>query len=235
MKTIPYYERVTEALSPLRPRPMKTYRGKDITDLERIEVENLIHETRCYETDKLEKIITTNDEVPGGKLIVWATTIMPRDDYPLPIFSGEIIQTVAHVSLRADFIPLADCVLDMGYFEKYIMPMEAAWKRCMELEGAGIERHAWARLLASPFYAHGRKFRLSETIEDTVLDITVDYLKLYAKLCSETEKADPAYMTSLNARKRAMREIYTERDPAKGPLEATVGKETSHKLIELLF
>jgi hypothetical protein len=103
MKAIPYYERMTETLSPLNPRPMKTYRGEDITDLARIEVETMIHEMRCFEADKLDKITSIKAEVPGGKLIIWATTILPNDEYPLPMFSGEIIQTMGHVSVRADF------------------------------------------------------------------------------------------------------------------------------------
>jgi hypothetical protein len=122
----------------------------------------------------------------------------------------------------------------MGYFEKYMMPMETLWKKCMELEGAGIERYPWVRVMKSPFYAYG-KFKLDETIEDTVLDITVDYLKLYVKLWSETEKGDPTYMAPLNERKKSILQTYRERDPGRGPLEKTVGEEKAHRLIALLF
>ena len=146
MKTIPYYERVMETLSPLNPQPMKTYKGENLAELERIEVELMIHEMRCFEADKLDKIVTIKADIMGGTLVIHAMNIMPTDDYPLPIFTSEIIQAVNKVSLRVDFIPLADCALDMGYFKRFLMPMEPIGKECKDLEGAGIERHAFARI-----------------------------------------------------------------------------------------
>jgi len=234
MKTIPYYEKIMETLSPLNPRPMKVYRGEDITELERIEVELMVYEMRCFEADKLDKITTIKADIAGGGFIVQATIIVPTDEYPLPIFGSEILQTESHISLRVDFYPLADCARDMGYFERFLMPMEPIWKECKDLEGAGIERHAFARILTSPFYGYG-KFKYDETIEDKSLDITLDYLKLYAKLCSETEKGDPAYMSTLNKRKEAMLQIYRDWDPGRGPLKRTVGDEMAHRLVSILF
>jgi hypothetical protein len=234
MKAIPYFERLVEALSPLKPRPMKTYRGKDITELGRIEVEMMSRDMRCFEADKLDKIVSIKADIMGGKLIVWATNIVPTDEYPLPIFTSELAQAASHVSLRADLHPLADCARDKDYFEKYMMPMEDIWKKYRDLEGAGIERYPWVRVMTSPFYAYG-KFKYDETIEDTTLDATVDYLKLYVKLWSETEKGDPAYMTSLNERKRAILQTYRERDPGQGPSRKALGEEKSRQAMELLF
>jgi hypothetical protein len=234
MKTIPYYDRIIETLSPLNPQPMKTYKGENLAELERIEVELMIHEMRCFEADKLDKIVTIKADIMEGKLVIHAMNIMPNDEYPLPIFTSEIIQAVNQVSLRVDFIPLADCALDMDYFERFLMPMEDLWKECKDLEGAGIERHAFARILTSPFYGYG-KFKYDETIEDKSLDITLDYLKLYVKLWSETEKGDPSYMAPLNKRKEAILQIYRDWDPGRGPLKRTVGDEMAHRLISILF
>ncbi len=234
MKTIPYYDRIIETLSPLNPQPLKTYKGENLADLERIEVELMVHEMKCLEADKLDKIVSIKADIMEGKLIIHAMNIMPTDEYPLPIFTSEIIQAVNQVSLRVDFIPLADCAMDMDYFKRFLMPMEPIWKECKDLEGAGIERHAFARILTSPFYGYG-KFKYDETIEDKSLDITLDYLKLYVKLCSETEKADPAYMSTLNKRKEAILQIYRDWDPGRGPLKRTVGDEIAHRLIKILF
>ena len=234
MKTIPYFDRVMETLSPLNPQPMKTYKGENLADLERIEVDLMIHEMQCFEADKLDKIVMIKADIMEGKLVIHAMNIMPTDEYPLPIFTSEVIQAVNKVSLRVDFIPLADCALDMGYFERFLMPMEDIWKECKDLEGAGIERHAFARILTSPFYGYG-KFKYDETIEDKSLDITLDYLKLYLKLLSETEKGDPAYMATLNKRKEAILQIYRDWDPGRGPLKRTVGDELAHRLISILF
>ena len=162
-----------------------------------------------------------------------ATTIVPADEYPLPIFGSEILQAEGYISLRVDFYPLADCARDMGYYERYMEPMEPIWEKYKDIEGVGMEKRHWAKVMASPFYTFGKLHQ--ENIEDTALDLTVDYLKLYVKFCSETEKADPTYMTALNERKRSMLHIFRERDPGEKPLKKILGEEKAHRLIDLLF
>ena len=87
MQTIAYTDRIIETLKPLNPKPMTTYRGDDITQFENIETEMMVHTMRCFKADKLDKIVTIKADIMGGKLIVWATTIVPADEYPLPTFT----------------------------------------------------------------------------------------------------------------------------------------------------
>jgi len=235
MKTIPYFERIIETLSPLNPRPMKTYRGEDTTQFAEIETEMMIHHMRCFEADKLDKIINIKADIMGGKIVVWGTTIVPTDEYPLPLFAAEIVQAVNHLSLRADLIPLADCGRDMEYLEKYMVPMEEIWKKYKDIEGAGMERYLWQRVMLSPFYTYG-KFKYDiENIEETSLDAIIEYLKLYIKFWSEAEKEDSHYMELLNGRKRAMLKIMMENDPGEGPLRKALGEEKAKKILALLF
>jgi hypothetical protein len=158
---------------------------------------------------------------------------VPADEYPLPIFGSEILQAEGYISLRADFYPLADCARDMGYYDRYMLPMEPIWEKYKDIEGVGMEKRHWAKVMASPFYTFGKLHQ--ENIEDTALDLTIDYLKLYVKFCSETEKADKTYMASLNERKKAMLQIFRERDPGEKPLKKILGEEKAHRLIDLLF
>jgi len=234
MKTIPYFEQVAEVLSPLNPRPMKTYRGKDISDLENIKVEIMEQKMRCFEADKLDRIVLLKNDIADGSFVVWVIAIVPNDEYPLPTFFSEILHRMSDIKVRADFYPQADCVQDWDYFEKFMMPMEPVWEKHKDLEGAGMERLAWARVLGSPFHAFG-KFPVNDTIKKTAVDITIDYLKLYVKLWQETEKADRTYMAALNKRKELILQRFSEKDPARGPLEKTLGKEKSDRLMELLF
>jgi len=235
MKDIPYFKRVIEAEKPLNPRPMKTYQGDDITEFEKIETDMMVHTMKCFEADKLDKIINIKADIMGGKIIVWATTIVPADEYALPMFTAEIVQAVNHLSLRADLIPLADCGRDMDYLEKYMVPMEELWKKYKDLEGAGMEKYLWQRVMLSPFYVFGKFKYEIENIEETSLEAVIDYLNLYIKFCSEAEKKDPSYMELLNGRKRDMLKIMLENDPGEGPLRKALGEEKAHKILSLLF
>ena len=235
MKDIPYFERVIEAEKPLNPRPMKTYQGDDITEFEKIETDMMVHTMKCFEADKLDKIINIKADIMGGKIIVWATTIVPADEYALPMFTAEIVQAVNHLSLRADLIPLADCGRDMDYLEKHMVPMEELWKKYKDIEGAGMEKYLWQRVMLSPFYVFGKFKYEVENIEETALEAVIDYLNLYIKFWSEAEKKDPSYMELLNGRKRDMLKIMLENDPGEGPLRKALGEEKAHKILSLLF
>ena len=235
MKTIPFFEKIIETLSPLNPQPMKTYRGEDITQFEKIETEMMTHHMRCYEADKLDKIITIKADIMGGKIVVWGATIVPTDEYPLPLFTSEIVQAVNHISLRADLIPLADLARDMAYLEKYMLPMEEIWEKYKNIEGIGRERYLWHMVMLSPFYTFGKLKYDIENIEEKSLNITTDYLTLYTKLWAKAEKADPAYMESLNGRKRSILKTMMEKDPGEGPLKKALGAEKAHKILSLLF
>ena len=235
MKNIPYMERIIDTLAPLNPKPMTTYRGDDITQFARIEAEMMVHTMQCFEADKLDKIVTLKADIMGGKIIVWATTIVPKDEYPLPLFTSEVVQAVNHLSFRVDLIPLADCGRDMEYLEKYVVPMEPLWEKYKDIEGMRPEKYLWHRVMLSPFYTFGKIKYDVENIEERSLDITTDYLNLYIKFCSEAEKADPSYMELLNGRKKDMLKIMLENDPGEGPLKKALGKEKAEKLLALLF
>ena len=183
----------------------------------------------------MDKIVTLSTDIMDGKIFVYGTTIVPTDEYPLPIFTSEIVPAVNHLSLRVDFIPLADCARDLDYMEKYMMPMEDLSEKHRDIEGSGIERYTWQRVMLSPFYSYGKYKYTIENIEETAMQITIDYLKLYIKLWSGVQKADPGYMKLLNERKRVMLNTMMENDPGEGPLTKGFGKETAHKILSLLF
>jgi hypothetical protein len=154
MNPIPYYERMMEHLANINLSPMKEYNGDDITQFENIKTDMMTQLLRAYKAEKLDKIVTLTTDIMEGKIFVYVTTIVPADEYPLPIFTSEIVQAVNHLSLRVDFIPLADCARDLDYMEKYMMPMEDLWKQHKDIEGSGIERYTWQRVMLSPFYSY---------------------------------------------------------------------------------
>jgi hypothetical protein len=235
MKKIPYYENIVKTLAPLNPQRMTEYNGEDITQFEEIKIEMMTQDLRAFKADKIEKIVTLTTEVMGGKIIVYGTTIIPQDQYPLPIFTSEIVLTGNHLGLRTDFIPLADCARDLDYLEKYIMPMESLWKKYKDIEGSGIERYTWQRVMLSPFYAYGKYKYSIENIEEKALEISIEYLKLYTKLWAEVQPADPGYMELLNDRKKIMLKTMLDYDPGEMWLRQSLDQETAHRILALLF
>lgn len=214
---------------------MTAYNGQDITGFHEITTDMMTQRLRAFTADKLEKILTLATDVMGGKITVYGTTIIPQDAYPLPLFTSEIVYTATHLSLRVDCIPLADLAVDAAYLNTYIMPLEGLWKKCKDLEGAGIERYVWQRVMLSPFYTYGKYDYALEDIEKKALDITLEYLALYAKLWAAVRPAGPAYMARLNERKKSMLNTMREYDPGEFWLKKGVGEETARKILALLF
>jgi hypothetical protein len=235
MKKIPYYDRIVEALAPLNPQRMTEYNGEDITDVEEIKLEMMTQQLRAFKADKIAKILTLTTEVMDGKIVVYGTTIIPEDNYPLPIFTSEVVFTATHLSLRVDLIPLADLARDEEYLEKYIMPMEDLWKKYKGIEGAGIERYVWQRVQLSPFYTYGKYKYDIENIGEKALDITLEYLNLYTKLWADVQPADPDYMKALNERKIVMLKTMLDNDPGEFWLKQSLDDHTAHKILSLLF
>ena len=235
MEKIPYYDRIVEAIAPLNPQRMTEYKGEDITDVEEIKLDMMTQQLRAFKADKIAKILTLTTEVMDGKIVVYGTTIIPEDDYPLPIFTSEIVFTATHLSLRVDLIPLADLARDEEYLEKYMMPMEDLWKKYKNIEGAGFERYVWQRVQLSPFYTYGKYKYEIENIGEKALDITQEYLDTYIKLWNDVQPADPGYMNALNERKEIMLKTMLDNDPGEFWLKQSLDDHTAHKVLALLF
>lgn len=235
MERIPYYERIVGTLAPLNPQRMTEYNGEDITDVEEIKLDMMTQQLRAFKADKVAKILTLTTEVMGGKIVVYGTTIIPEDNYPLPIFTSEVVFTATHLSLRVDLIPLADLARDEKYLEKYMMPMEDLWKKYKDIEGAGFERYVWQRVQLSPFYTYGKYKYEIENIGEKALDITLEYLDTYIKLWNEVQPEDPGYMKALNERKEIMLKTMLDNDPGEFWLRQSLDEHTAHKILALLF
>ncbi len=234
MKDIPYFEEIIKGIKPMNPRELTTYNGNDITEFRRIETDMMTQEVICYSAEKVDRIITMKSTILGGKLIVWATNIVPSDEYDLPIYSSELVQG-SHISLRVDMIPTADCGRDPEYLNKYIAPMEPLWEKYKDIEGMCPERFLWFKVMLSPFYTGGKFKYEQEGIEEKCLEITKDYLELYINFWKEAEKKDPEQMKPLVGRKQDMFRTLREKDPGGGPLKKALGEEKAEIILSMLF
>jgi hypothetical protein len=69
----------------------------------------------------------------------------------------------------------------------------------------------WFRTLTSPYIITTEAEATPEN-QERLLDLTLDYLKVYIDLWKKEEPSPPEYMKELNARKEAIRITFQERD-----------------------
>ncbi len=86
----------------------------------------------------------------------------------------------------------------------------------------------WFRAVSSPYIITTECDATKEN-QGKLLDLTLDYLKVYIDLWKKEEKSPPEYMKELNARKKAIRKTFEERDSI-GDMMLTkaIGKELAH-------
>ncbi|KPJ55561.1 MAG: hypothetical protein AMJ42_06645 [Deltaproteobacteria bacterium DG_8] len=195
----------------------------------------------CYQAKKLEKICLVRLELVKryyGNII----TIWPADEYALPILIISMDENSDATHFFVDFMPLADCVMDSSYLQHYLDPLEPSWEKYKFIRDLPnfpdyeVNLYSWMRATASPYLITRRvPPNKPKGIRDDLLQLGVDYLKVYIDLWRHAEPQDEKYMSSLNQRKAKIREHFrTGKDPDgkfwwKG--ERYLGPDLTHSLI----
>jgi hypothetical protein len=199
----------------------------------------------CYQAKKLEKISLVQLELVKkyyGNII----TIWPAPDYALPILIISMDESPDATHFFVDCIPLADCVADAAYLQKYLDPLGPAWKKYKFIRDLPnfpdyeVNLYSWMRATASPFLITRRvPPNKPKGIRDDLIRLGIAYLKLYMDLWAKAEPEDRKYMDSLNQRKARIRELYrTGKDPDgkfwwKG--ERYLGVDLTQSLIDVSY
>ncbi len=224
----PYAEKVQEAIKEFGGTLMEEYRGHDIRPLWDQKGEGYTGYKYLYKAPKLEKIAFGigyfRDKLASYALMIW-----PEDDYALPLYSGYWAESARGSFFIIDCYPLADCIRDLPYMEKYLTPFEEIYQRGLEwFPPANVRSENWFRACASPYLITTEAEATKEN-QDRLLSITLDYLKVYIELWKKEQPNPPAYMKELNARKEAIRATFQARDSIGDTmLTRTIGKELAH-------
>ena len=174
----------------------------------------------CYGAKKLEKISLVLLELVKkyyGNII----TIWPADEYALPILLISMDESPDATHFFVDFIPLADCVMDPSYLQRYLDPLEPSWKKYKFIRDLPnfpdyeVNLYSWMRATASPYLITRRvPPNKPKGVRDNLLRLGIDYLKAYMDLWRNAKPQDKKYMSSLNQRKAKIRELFrTGKDP----------------------
>ena len=173
-----------------------------------------------------------------------AMNMTPSDDYDLPIFACEFDEFATRVGITLDMMPLVDIALHPEYREKYLDPLNDAWREHRTLNGLTREGRClvqrrygpwpWARASLSPYPLDGN-------IEDSenrynILDAVAVYARIWLEMLEKAEPIkDPEYKKEMLKRKKTLQYYYRERDPGGEVLKKIFGEEHHRLYINLIF
>lgn len=224
----PYSEKVKELLKEFGGTVMDKYRGYDIKPLWDQKGKGYTGFKYLYKAPKLEKI-AFGVGCFREKLMSYALMIWPDDNYALPIYSSYWADSAKGSFFIIDLYPLADCIRDLPYLEKYLTPLEEIYTGGLEyFPPSKVRSENWFRTINSPYLITTEAETTKEN-QERLLNLTLDYLKVYIDLWKKEEPSPPEYMKELNARKEAIRNTFQERDSI-GDMMLTraIGKELAH-------
>lgn len=224
----PYSEKVQELVKEFGGTLMEEYKGYDIKPLWDQKGEGYTGFKYLYKAPKLEKI-ALGVGCFREKLMSYAVMIWPDDNHALPIYSSYWAESAKGSFFILDLYPLADCIRDLPYLEKYLSPLEDIYNKGLDdFPPSKVRSENWFRTLNSPYLITTEADATKEN-QDKLLKLTLDYLKVYLDLWKKEEPSTPEYMKELNGRKEAIRKTFEERDSI-GDMMLTkaIGKELAH-------
>ena len=145
----PYVEKVEEMIKEFGGTVMEEYRGYDIKPLWDQKGDGYTGFKYLYKAPKIEKI-AFGIGCFREKLMSYALIIFPDDDHALPIYSSYWAESAKGSFFIIDFYPLADCIRDLPYMEKYLTPLE-------EIYDEGLEFFPPSKQQLDGFYPYSRE------------------------------------------------------------------------------
>jgi len=232
----PTPEYVWPDIEKLNPRPISTWEGMDVTDIQEMRKPMMDGCMYSFETDKLEKI-NLGFLVFMKRMAGTFITLFPRDNYDFPVFSAELIENPGNLHFLMDMHPLRDLVIDEWYRQKYLDPVEPLWKEYADIHN-DVNPNNWWRSFLSTYPVSGRHKPAEDRSNiNRVAEYLSKYLDYY--LTEVVAKAGPqndaAGLEFANRKKKAIRMIYRTRDPGAGPLVRVMGVEGAKKIVACLF
>jgi len=231
-----YEEEVSKTLEKFGGEKMKTYKGRDVTPLWDFKGGHLVRAYKyLYSAPGLEKIVFGAQSF-SDKLMSYATSIWPDDQHALPVYSSYWAESARGTYFIIDFYPLADCICDIPYLEKYLEPLEDVYSEGKKnFPNVSNRDPNWFRSLVSPYYINADFHPSTKETQNRLLKLTTDYLEIYHSLWKKDEPQDAEYMKRLIERKEAIKQNFFEKDPGGYMVEQAVGKELADLNLTVLF
>ena len=170
-------------------------------------------EVQHYRAEKIEKLAYGKYVMKGVEIN--GISIIPDDNYDLPIFACNLSSTEKGINMDVDFYPAKDLVLNYDYFEKYISPLKEtydkfiAYNKLIKLDSDFF----WSRTIRSPYWIKGL---CPEKDSAPFIDFSKNYLAKWLKLWKEVKPmSNHEEIDILKRRKKMLRGKVSEGDPGR--------------------
>jgi hypothetical protein len=235
----PVVERMEEALKAFDGELMDTYGGQDITVLRELKGKEeggiTSSSRRLYKADKMEKIVFTTHRFKD-KLLSCGVIVWPDDEHALPAYSLYWAESAKGSYYIIDFFPMADCICDIPYMERYLDPLETIYNKGIKYFPEQLGRSTnWFRALMSPYCLTGDFAPSTKDTQTKLMELIFEYLKVYTELWKQDEPRSAEYMKPLGARKDAIKRAFHERDPGGQMLALAVGEELAELSVKVSY
>ena len=170
-------------------------------------------EVQHYKAEKIEKLAYGKYVMKGVEIN--GISIIPDDNYDLPIFACNLSSTAKGINMDVDFYPMKDIILNFDYLEKYISPLAETYDEFLKY-GKAVKLDSdfyWSRAIRSPYWIKGL---CPEKDSGPFIGFSKNYLAKWLKLWKEAEPVtNREEIDILKRRKKMLREKVSEGDPGK--------------------
>ncbi len=180
IKWTPYLEKMKEQVDQLKPTELTECEGQDLTSLKDVQGPQITGSFKAYSAEKIDKIGLGSLSLGDGTHYGFCT-IIPEEDYDLPLFLSRWEEREKEITLLVDIIPTVDSLVDEEYRKKYIESIQKhLWDRFVSLAGICPEESDVIRSLCSIIYTAARVPIEKEGMRLAALSPHTEYLKSYS-------------------------------------------------------
>lgn len=233
----PYRDRMKEVLDQMGMRELGEWKGKDIRKAGEFSRGTVRGGLRAYTAEKAEKI-ALGDFTINGELHYGLCTIIPGEEYDLPIFISRWEERESEIGILVDIMPAVDSLIDEEYRKKYLESVEPLWNRFANLPGIRPEEDDVLRALCSIVYTAARVPIENPGMRLAALAPHTEYLKAYLAFFKDAAPIGGEIKKRETKRKReAIRKILSARyrEILQGPLGVSLKSDIAELIPHIFF
>jgi len=210
-KGTPYLEKMKELVDQLKPTELNELGGKDLAAIKDIKDSQITGGFKAYSAEKIEKIGLGSLALGDGTRYGFCT-IIPKEDYDLPLFLSRWEEREKEITFLVDIIPTVDSLVDEEYRKKYIESIQKhLWDRFVSLAGICPEESDIIRSLCSIIYTAARVPIEKDGMRLAALAPHTEYLKSYSAFVPDARPVDSdAKKQEIQKKKAALRKTLRE-------------------------